>query len=218
MCKSCRAIVRKERRRKNPNKYLAAARNRRNANIDKYRETARAYYKKHIEKKRIYARRRRSMNVVQARVNYKRWYKKNSEKRSDYNKKWCKNNPDKIKTINARRRSTPFGKINHSISSGMWASLKGNKKGYHWETIVNYTLDELIDHLERQFMPGMTWNNYGKWHIDHIIPVAVFNFTSPDHDDFKRCWALSNLCPLWAIDNSIKGATIKKHFQPTLTL
>ena len=58
----------------------------------------------------------------------------------------------------------------------------------------------------------------GEWHIDHIIPKSVFNFTKPEHEDFKRCWALKNLQPLWAEENISKFNKLDKHFQPTLAL
>jgi len=74
------------------------------------------------------------------------------------------------------------------------------------------------DALEQQFLPGMSWDNYGEWHIDHIIPVAVFNYSSVDHIDFSRCWALSNLRPLWAADNLHKNAKLTEAFQPALAL
>lgn len=48
---------------------------------------------------------------------------------------------------------------------------------------------------------------YG-WHIDHKLPVASFNFDSPEHLDFKKCWALENLQPLWAKENISKGAKV----------
>ena len=53
----------------------------------------------------------------------------------------------------------------------------------------------------------MNWDNYGQWYIDHIIPKAAFNITSPYCDDFKKCWALDNLQPLWA-ENNIKKSDI----------
>jgi len=62
----------------------------------------------------------------------------------------------------------------------------------------------------------MTWDNYGKWHIDHVIPTSVFNFEKPEDDDFKRCWSLQNLQPLWALDNIKKGNKLEKPFQPKL--
>jgi hypothetical protein len=91
------------------------------------------------------------------------------------------------------------------MKSGIYDSLKKAKGGRSWEDIVDFTLGELKLHLESQFLPGMSWSNHGKWHIDHIRPQASFNFKSPEDKEFKECWALSNLQPLWAIDNFKKG-------------
>ena len=61
-------------------------------------------------------------------------------------------------------------------------------------------------HLETSFNNGMTWDNYGKWHVDHIIPKNSFNYTSPEDKEFKECWELKNLQPLWAGDNLRKSS------------
>ena len=97
-------------------------------------------------------------------------------------------------------------------------SLGGHKEGKKWQDAVGYTAEELKKHLERQFLIGMDWDNYGEWHIDHKVPVSVFNFKNTKNPDFKRCWALKNLQPLWAKDNIVKGAKLSKHFQPWLAL
>ena len=91
-------------------------------------------------------------------------------------------------------------RISRNISTGIRKSLKTDKGG-KWETLVGCTISDLRQHLEKQFQPGMTWNNYGRWHIHHIRAITLFNFTRPESKDFKRCWALSNLQPLWATDN-----------------
>ena len=65
-------------------------------------------------------------------------------------------------------------------------------------------MDELKTHLEKQFKEGMSWDNYGKWHIDHVRPRATFTIVSFEDSSFKECWALSNLQPLWADENSRK--------------
>jgi len=96
-------------------------------------------------------------------------------------------------------------KIDYSMSSGIYRSLKGNKNGRHWESLVDYTLDDLIDWLEFQFEPGMTWDNYGEWHIDHYIPKSYFKFETTDDIDFKICWALKNLRPMWGSENIAKS-------------
>ena len=64
---------------------------------------------------------------------------------------------------------------------------------------VGYTRDDLLRHLEAQFTKGMSWNNKGQWHIDHIKPKNLFDPTNPD--DMRACWSLSNLRPLWGSDN-----------------
>jgi hypothetical protein len=65
----------------------------------------------------------------------------------------------------------------------------------------------------------MSWENHGTvWHIDHIIPKSVFNYTDAEHIDFKRCWALKNLQPLWAGENMSKGDSLVKPFQPSLAI
>jgi len=57
-------------------------------------------------------------------------------------------------------------------------------------------------------MPGMGWHNMSEWHIDHIMPLASFNFTGLDDPAVREAWALSNLRPLWAADNIRKGARL----------
>src|SRR5450759_1101029 len=80
-------------------------------------------------------------------------------------------------------------------------SLAEGKRGRDWESVVGYALDDLTEYLEARFKPGMTWGNYGKWHIDHVRPIASFDFASEEDPELKECWALGNLQPLWAIEN-----------------
>lgn len=94
-----------------------------------------------------------------------------------------------------------------SVSTLVRRSLHDRKQGRKWETLVGYTVNELAAHLERQFVRGMTWDNYGSdWHIDHIVPRASFTFDGAEHPEFRACWALTNLRPLWAEDNLAKNA------------
>ncbi len=121
------------------------------------------------------------------------------------------------KRRNKNYHSNPKIKLNSSMSCGIRNSLK-NKDGRKAFDLLFFTIDQLKQHLETQFQSGMTWANMGKWHIDHKIPISAFNFTKPEHRDFKRCWSLKNLQPMWAKENMSKGAKLKKHFQPTLAL
>jgi ribosomal protein S27E len=113
-------------------------------------------------------------------------------------------------------------RLSNSVRAAIYNGLKDNKKGRHWEELVGYSIEDLISHLESQFKDGMTWENYGQgkgcWHIDHWIPRSAFYFEYASDLDFKRCWALSNLQPLWGDENAIKNAKIVKPFQPSLYL
>lgn len=132
---------------------------------------------------------------------------------------WYAENPGKAKEnqkkASEKRRSTAKGKLSNAMSGSIWHSLNENKAGRHWEFLVGYTIDDLKKHLQRKFQPGMTWDNYGEWQIDHRIPISVFNFETPEDIDFKKCWALKNLQPMWKVDNLKKHNKIDKPFQPS---
>lgn len=100
----------------------------------------------------------------------------------------------------------PSLRLRFRISVAMRSSLRGRKDFEQWQDLVGYTAEDLRQHLERQFLSGMTWQAFlaGRIEVDHIIPVASFDFTKPDDDDFKACWALANLRPLWTTDNRKK--------------
>lgn len=80
--------------------------------------------------------------------------------------------------------------------------LKVEKHG-RTEKILGYTRAELVNHIEKQFLKGMTWENYGLWHIDHIIPISKFIADGIDSPEIINC--LSNLKPIWAKDNLKKN-------------
>ena len=87
----------------------------------------------------------------------------------------------------------------------MWAALKGVRKDGKLFSRLKYTAEDLVMHLESNFQDGMSWSNYGKWHIDHIKPCALFDLTK--ELEFEECWSLKNLQPLWAVENMKKGAS-----------
>ena len=100
--------------------------------------------------------------------------------------------------------------INESLRYGK--RIKSNKNGRHWEDLVGYKLKDLIIRLVSTMPKGYNWEDVkkGELHIDHIIPISAFNFTQPEHIDFKRCWALENLRLLPKKDNLIKNAKLIK--------
>jgi hypothetical protein len=181
-----------------------------------------------LEKKAARRKKNKSKDLAYA----KKYRLENREKVLAASKKWKAENPDKVKndwdawyaengkSWGAARRSIPRNKIDSAMSRGIHDSIGDKKAGRKWETLVGYTVDQLMKHLEKLFQPGMTFENYGKdgWHIDHKIPKSAHNYTSPEHIDFKRCWALKNLQPLWAPDNLSKSDKLSHPFQPSLAI
>ena len=88
--------------------------------------------------------------------------------------------------------------------------LKGKKTGRKWERLVGYTIEDLMKRLESLFEPWMNWDNYGKWHIDHIKPKSLFKYNLPEDKSFKKCWSLKNLQPLEASENKRKQNKYEK--------
>lgn len=114
----------------------------------------------------------------------------------------------KTRSLWEKKRKLDLGyKLNRSVSASIWYALKKgqNKKGYYWEKHIGYTITKLKQHLESLFVSGMSWGNYGEWHIDHIKPRIEFNYKIIGDTEFKRCWDLSNLRPLWAEENKAKN-------------
>ena len=87
-------------------------------------------------------------------------------------------------------------------------ALKGNPKLSTTMKLVGCSIERLKQHLEKQFKMGMSWNNYGKWHIDHIRPCASFDLSKPSEQ--KKCFNYTNLQPLWAEENLKKPKGYKK--------
>jgi len=137
------------------------------------------------------------------------------------NKLWAQNNTQKLreyyKVKNKKRRSTPTGRLNNMMGSDIHRALKKQKKGRQWESLVGYTVEQLKKHLEKNFLLGMTWENRSEWHIDHIIPKSVFNYETPQDIDFKKCWSLKNLRPIWKEDNLKKWNHLSQPFQPSFS-
>ena len=177
-----------------------------------------------------------SKNIIKAR---RRWREKNKKYIKKYNSQYRKNNIKKIRelqrqwrknNLSLKENQNEYGKyrykvdikfnLNRKISTAIRLSLKGNKNGNHWENLVDYTLDDLIKRLKRTLPKGYTWKDYlkGKLHIDHIVPISVYNFDNSNQMNFKYCWALKNLRLLPAKENRIKNSKLIKPFQLTFKI
>ena len=152
----------------------------------------------------------------------KEYYQKNKEKKLQYNKEWRLKNKEyhklyssnyyyfnkleiNKKTIirQAKRYKTDTNyKITRILRKRLYYAVK-NKKFKTME-LLGCDVKKLWQHLESKFQPGMTRENHGLWHVDHIIPCASFDLRCPVQQ--LACFHYTNLQPLWAIDNLKKGA------------
>jgi hypothetical protein len=85
------------------------------------------------------------------------------------------------------------------------AALKGRAKNSSTLNFVGCSLPELKAHLEKKFEAGMSWSNYGEWHVDHIRPCASFDFSDPN--SLTQCFHYTNLQPMWGPDNFKKNSS-----------
>jgi len=148
---------------------------------------------------------------------YDREYKRQPhilEKRLEYQKEYFKN-PDKRKLRANRANNRYHNEIAfrlHTIMS-VYINKFVKKGGVSINQILGYSMDALREHLESKFDDKMNWDNYGTyWHIDHIVGIANFNFTSYEDEAFKKCWSLENLQPLYGPDNLRKKKQFRKEW------
>ena len=197
---------------KNREKILKQNRQYRKNNPEKAKEKYKKYRENHHEERKKYA---KEYNKNHFQSEY------DKQKRRDYDKRYYQTHKEIKNKYNRKRYKTnPKIRINDRMSRAIYNSLKGNKKCKHWESLVDYNVNDLIKHLKKTIPKGYTWQDYmeGRLNIDHKIPIRVFNFTGLGHPDFKRCWALKNLRLIPPKENFIKGSKIRKPFQPALKI
>jgi hypothetical protein len=94
-------------------------------------------------------------------------------------------------------------KIRKTLRSRLWHAIKNTQKSGSAIADLGCSVEFLKTYLENQFQSGMTWENYGEWHIDHLRPLSKFDLS--DRQQFLAANHYSNLRPLWAVDNIRKG-------------
>jgi hypothetical protein len=183
----------------NKNTILTENKRRYVLNKEKYNKSKRVYYKNNATK-------------------FKKLAKEYRENNKELAKKWSKEWEDR------RKKNDPSYKLRKNITRLVSYHLfkSGNSKNrISILSRLEYSFDDLKIHLESQFEPWMTWDNYGKynakiwnnsdsatwtWQLDHIVPQTKLPYLSMTDENFKKCWALSNLRPLSAKQNVIEGA------------
>tara|TARA_R110000803_G_C11799057_1_gene299139 strand:+ start:31 stop:600 length:570 start_codon:yes stop_codon:yes gene_type:complete len=145
-------------------------------------------------------------NKEQRRKSQKMYYTENIIYFKDYSKQYrglLENKKQAAERHKKRKQNDPNYKLLCNLRSRLWQALKGKNKSASTMELIGCSIDELWIHLKSKFESWMTKENYGLWHVDHIIACAKFNLTDPKQQ--KICFHWSNLQPLKAIDNLKKG-------------
>lgn len=145
--------------------------------------------------------------------------KKNIEKYKKYGRKYYQRNKEEIKQ---RSKEYLYNRIENDIGfkiyqrcrARLYQAVKGYVKSARTLELIGCSVEYLLEHLENQFTEGMTWENYGEWHIDHIIPCSYFDFRKEEHQ--RWCFNYKNLQPLWAEDNYAKSNKIDDNIKALL--
>lgn len=163
-----------------------------------YKRRAAAWAQSNREKRLAIARKSAEKNRAARKAYY------DSARAKELAEKWRRANA--VDYMRRRRASDPVYAFTVKIRVMLMKTLR--KKGYtkrsKSQQILGCTWGELVAHIESKFQPGMTWENRGEWHIDHITPLA----TAETEADIIRLNHYTNLQPLWAADNLRKGGRI----------
>lgn len=196
-------------------------------NKDKCKKQATEWKKNNRDKTRAAYKKYRENNVEKEKLRHKKYYKNNIEKINKYyleNK--CRINEYKNKWVKAKYKNEISFKLRVLISRNVRLSLNGKKGNKSILSYLPYAIDDLKKHLESQFEPWMTWDNWGlynsntwndndsstwTWQLDHIIPQSDLLYDSMEHSNFQMCWALENLRPFSSTNNIIDGARRNRH-------
>jgi hypothetical protein len=150
-------------------------------------------------------------NPEKVKEDKKLYYAKNSEKIKESVRLWRIENREsfnlkKQKYIKLKRQSDPLFKLRQSVSNRTRSAFKSKRwnKNSKTKEILGADYQTVFNHIESRFENGMSWNNHGEWHIDHIVPLSV----AKDEIELIKLCHYTNLQPLWAKENISKGSKI----------
>lgn len=115
---------------------------------------------------------------------------------------WRDKNPANVLASKRKTKQRPVYKVAQSLRARLNGFVKRKQRAESTQQLVGCSWLDLISWLQSKFTKGMSWSNYGQWHIDHVVPCKAFDLTQ--HADQRRCFHYSNLQPLWASDNCRK--------------
>jgi len=164
-------------------------------------------FSKFIERAKLENKRSYEINKEKVLQRSKRWVKENPEKaREKTRKSYRKNRIKYLQSHKIWRESDPIKLLRYHIAIRISQSLsrKGWKKQSRTHELLGCSYKEFKEHIELQFVNGMSWENRNLWHLDHIIPCA----SARSERELIKLQNYRNFQPLWAVDNLKKGSTI----------
>lgn len=170
-------------------------------------EKGRRYANNNRELVRKRSREWRRNNPEKANECFKNWADKNKGHLADYAKLRRKRGPKAhTRYIMRRRAEDPLFRRIHSLRALIPAAIRraGFRKTSRTSAILGCTCHELVDYIASKFTASMSWDNYGKWHIDHIIPIS----SAKTVEEAEKLNHHTNLQPLWHWENESKGNKI----------
>jgi len=222
LCKECRKEYNKAYRKQNAEKIKERRKAYCEQNAEKIKERKKAYYEQNAEKINERKKAYHKQNREKIKEQRKAYYQQNREKVKAYQKQnaekikaYRKQNRDKMRIYERNKHKTDINfKLRGNLRNRMRRVLNGKSKSKKTMDLIGCSANFLKKHLENQFQPGMSWNNYGNpngdhsecWHVDHIVPCASFDLSDPKQQ--QKCFHYTNLQPLWAKDNMSKAAKI----------
>ena len=129
------------------------------------------------------------------------------EKESAYQRKWMVANREHVRAHERQRRQIDLDyRIETNLRCRLNQAIRIGTRGGSAVRDLGCSIEFLRAYLQGQFEPSMSWDNWGKWHIDHIKPLASFDLSH--REQFLQATHYTNLQPLWASDNLSKGARV----------
>jgi hypothetical protein len=187
----------------------------REENKERILKYVRHFYQENKASKKQYAKQYREENKERINLRNKQYREENKERIKQYReenkaskKQYYQENKKRIKQYHNKRIQTdPLYKMRCNISSIIRLSMRrqGYTKSSKTYQILGCDFETFKKHIERQFTKGMNWNNHGKWHYDHIIPISF----AKTEEEIIKLNHYTNFQPLWAEDNIRKSNNIE---------
>lgn len=171
------------------------------------------YQKDHSKEKSEYNKNYFELNKTKHKIQSRNWYQNNKESIKARSKLRYETNKEQIFKHDKERYDTePQYKIALNLRRRLHGALKGKWKVGSFVRDLGCSIEQFMHNLEMLFYTNptthepMSWGNYGKWHLDHVIPLDSFDLEDPEQ--FKKACYYTNLQPLWAEHNLAKGNKI----------